>query len=134
MAEHGTINQFPRIEQVFRPEMLGRPPAPIVQLDAKKVSDVAKHAISDRSHQLPIAVAYGNRGAGIHGFFYLQADSGKRNVLQICHSPALAAGVVLPNYLHQFGTEEPIVDSSFVHMLLIGRPASKVSGPVPNES
>ena len=82
--------------------------------------EVAGVAIAYRSDQFSIPVMYGDLLAVSNRLIHMQAKARKRNIFQI-RDPALLKVVFVPYYFNQFGAEKPDIDSSFLHISLIGR-------------
>lgn len=100
VPKHGALNQFQWIEEVLGFEVLGGPAAPFLQLNSEEIPNVAKHAVANNSDKFAVPIRHGDSRTGGNLLFHLEAYSGKRDVFQICDSPALAPGAVFPCQFH----------------------------------
>lgn len=105
MPAHGALDQILWIEQMLGFEMLSGPAAAVLKLNAEEMTDIPKHAISNNSDQFAVAIRHGDGCTRRDFLFYLEADSGKRDVFQIGDSPSLSPGLIVPDHFHQFRTK-----------------------------
>ena len=95
-AVQSPVDQMARIEQVLGPEGSLGPLRFRFKLDAQKIADLAKHTVFHAAFERSARVMNAKRAAQRHGLFHLQAGSGKGDVLQIRHTSADSAGLILP--------------------------------------
>ena len=112
------INQFARIKQMLRTEMLARPAAALRQFHAKKVPCLLMPAMAYSAKQFSIAIVHNNSRACRYRALYLQTDAGERNVFQIRDASAITARFVLPDHLHELRTEQPAVVAAIFSVFL----------------
>jgi hypothetical protein len=110
---------------VLRLKMLRGPSAPRFEFDSEEISDLAKHAIADSSHQLALRVKDPEAGLQWDRLIELKTCARKRDVFQVGDAPMNVPGFVLPQDIHHVRAQHPGFNTPFEHILLIGVHAAK---------
>jgi hypothetical protein len=116
----GALQQDLGVEEMLGLEPVRRPPAIAGELDTQEVADFLVDTASDDTWKRTLAILNNYFGALRMRPFALEADAGKRDVLQNHDFTLLAARIVAPAYIHQVCTKQTLYRPSVCHVDLIG--------------
>lgn len=120
MPAHGLLDEFSRIKQMLRPEMLRGPSAALPELNPEEVGVIPEAAVPNDADELSVAVTHGDSRFSKHRILHLEADALQRDIFQIRHSPLLTSGLIFPSHFHEFRAQQPGIGSPLLHTCLIG--------------
>ena len=116
---HAAGDQTARIQQVLRAETALGPAAAIVEFNPQEIADLPEDTVFYFPAQFAVWIADVEGGAERYRPIYLQTSAGKRNVLQIGHTPAAPSVGVLPLDIDQIRTQHSRLNSAIHHSLLV---------------
>ena len=103
------FDEFLWVEKVFGLVVLAGPAGAFGEFDAEEVAAVLMTAMANGAQEVRHhRHSDGKWRTSGNGLFDLQADAGERDVFEVCDTPALTPGFILPNELHEFGAEHPV--------------------------